>query len=136
MILSLTGFCNNAYVVAVVLVFRTWAIWGRNSKMAISLLVFGVSLAVPICLLAHFGLANIQCKFVYPQPCATELTECCLSKSQSVQSPRSGVGWSVELAGSLLQLIPCSCFLSQVRGSTSASLNVEHQYLYFQSSWS
>lgn len=49
------------YSSAVILVFRTWAIWGRNSKLAIGLLALLHILAIPTAFFAHIGLGHVEC---------------------------------------------------------------------------
>ena len=51
----------RALVVVVVLVFRTWAILGRRSRLAFALLALLGALVLPTGVLAYFGLAHIKC---------------------------------------------------------------------------
>ncbi|KAF8582169.1 hypothetical protein K439DRAFT_1351914, partial [Ramaria rubella] len=46
----------------VILIFRTWAIWNRDNKVALGLVAFLLTMATPAGYLTHRGLTSIQCR--------------------------------------------------------------------------
>jgi len=64
-------------IAELVLVFRTWAIWGRNSKLAVGLLLLLCVLAIPTAFFAYGGLVHIE---FGPSP-SQDLESCWMTKN-------------------------------------------------------
>jgi hypothetical protein len=54
---------------AVILVFRTWAIWGQRSRLPTCLLLFLGIIAIPTAVFVYRGLAPVKCAPTIFQPC-------------------------------------------------------------------
>ena len=59
---------THSFVDLVVLIFRTWAIWGRSRKVAVGLAVLLGVVLVPLGYLTEMGLAAVKCSFLSTLP--------------------------------------------------------------------
>jgi len=59
---KMTGWLDvwGIFIAELILVFRTWAIWGKSSKLALSLLAFLCCLAIPTGIIAYIGLNSVE----------------------------------------------------------------------------
>lgn len=58
---------------SVILIFRTWAIWGQKRKVAFGLPILLVVVVIPLAYLTRIGLTSVTCPllFFFPQCCIT-----------------------------------------------------------------
>jgi hypothetical protein len=56
---------SSFLLITVVLVFRTWAIWGKNNRIAIALLALIFTMMIPIGVFTHLSAASLKCTFTF-----------------------------------------------------------------------